>query len=233
MKTQSVKAVILGKKIISDNDKLVFLYCDEFGKLKVIAKGANKILSRTTGHLETLNIVKASLYFGPKNIILSEIQTTGYFEEIRNNFQKLQFAFQIAEISEKTIYEDQPIKNLLPLIETALKALSQSQNENQLQVVTFTYTVKLLDKFGLIPNFHDLENKKNIPEKYLKFLHFTQKQNFTATSKINLSKKETTDIAEILQALLETHSSFSINTLSTPSTFESFSTNFDKESGKL
>ena len=40
MKTATLKCIILGHKNFSDKDKLVFLYNEELGKLRVIAKGA-------------------------------------------------------------------------------------------------------------------------------------------------------------------------------------------------
>lgn len=232
MKTCAVNALILGHKTLNDNDKLLFLYCEEFGKIRVIAKGAKKILSRTTGHLETLNLAKASLYFGPKNTILSEIQTIQYFPTIRENFHQLTTALQIAEITEKVVHEEQKIPKLLDLLNQTLEQISQTQDPQKLQLLTFAFSVKLLDKLGLIPNFQELDNKKKLPEKYLKFLHFSQKQTFPQIQKIQINQEESLEISRILKTLLETHCFSSINTFNTPSISSSFSTNLFKESSK-
>ena len=86
MRNISEKCVILGHKNFNESDKLVFLYSDKFGRIKAIAKGARKITSKFTGHLETLNICFVTLYFGPRNIIITELSQDEENIKIKNTF---------------------------------------------------------------------------------------------------------------------------------------------------
>jgi len=71
MKRATTIAIVLGSKNFMESDKIVHLYSEDLGKIRAIAKGARRITSKFVGHLETLNLVTASLYFGPKNTILT------------------------------------------------------------------------------------------------------------------------------------------------------------------
>ncbi|MBI2634808.1 DNA repair protein RecO [Candidatus Peregrinibacteria bacterium] len=107
MKATSINGIILGHKNLGESDKIIHIYSRELGKLRIVAKGARKITSKFTGHLETLNVFMASIYFGPRNIILTEITTERTFKNIRENFERLNSALSIADITNKTVYENQ------------------------------------------------------------------------------------------------------------------------------
>lgn len=147
MKSQSVKCIILGHKDLVEYDKFIFLYTEEFGKIKVVAKGARKITSKFTGHLETLNFAIAEIYFGPKNIILKEIITVKNFKKIRDNLERLESALQIAEITNQIIYENQKIENLFELLNDAMINLSISDKP---VLIAQNYIIKILNRSGMI-----------------------------------------------------------------------------------
>lgn len=152
MKSQSSKAIILGHKNIGEADKFVFLYTEKFGKIKAVAKGSRKITSRKTGHLETLNICEVQLYFGPRNIILTEINTLKSFRTIRENLRKLSNALRIAEITNHVIYENQHFENLLDLMEQTLIKLNRMENSSEMiEEITNNYLAELLYEVGMLP----------------------------------------------------------------------------------
>lgn len=199
MKNLTVNCIIFGHKDFTENDKLVFLYTEKLGKIKVIAKGARKITSKFTGHLETLNFANAEIYFGPKNIILKEIITLKNFKKIRENFEKLSAALKIAEISNQILYENQQIDNLISLLTKALQQLSIS---NKPMLTAQSYIIKILDQAGMIPDFKNLKSK--LEQKYLKFFHYLKTQPFTNIEKISLEKNEIIIINKAMEKLIAT-----------------------------
>lgn len=198
MKNLTVNCIIFGHKDFTENDKLVFLYTEEFGKIKVIAKGARKITSRFTGHLETLNFAKAEIYFGPRNIILKEIITVKIFKKIRENFEKLSAALKIADISNQILYENQQIDNLISLLTQALQQLSVSAKP---LLTAQSYIIKILNQSGVIPDFKNLESK--LEQKYLKFFHYLKTQSFSNIEKIHLEKTEIIVINNTMEKLIQ------------------------------
>lgn len=197
-KTLTDKFVILGHKNFSEKDKLVFLYSDEHGKLKVIAKGARSITSKFTGHLETLNFCTANLYFGPKNIILTDISTNKSHFRKRKCLSTISHAIRIAEISNKIIYENQQIENLEPLISETIKNLKVSGKKS---LIFTAYIIKILDKLGVIPDLR--ETKVSLEEKYVKFLNFVKEKPFSEIEKISPTKAEKEKIQQIITLLIE------------------------------
>lgn len=197
MKTLSSSAIILGHKNFGESDKIVFLYTEELGKIKTVAKGSRKINSKFTGHLETLNFCKASFYFGPRNIILTEIITLKNFKKIRDNVEKITTALKIAEFTNKVIYENQKVEGVEELISNTLTQLSIS---NKPQLILHSYIVKLLDKIGLIPDFPSIVT--TLEQKYLKYFHFIQNQPMSEIEKISIDETEQKIIDQILEKLV-------------------------------
>jgi len=197
-KTLTDKFIILGHKNFSEKDKLVFLYNDEHGKIRAIAKGSRSITSKFTGHLETLNFCTANLYFGPKNVILTDITTDKSHFKKRKNLSTISHAIQIAEISNRIIFENQQVENLEPLINTTLENLKSSRNKS---LIFTAYIIKILDKLGVIPDFR--ETKVSLEEKYVKFLNFIKEKPFSEIERITLTKPEKEKIQQITASLIE------------------------------
>lgn len=198
MKNLTTKGIILGHRNFGESDKLIFLYSEDLGKIKTIAKGSRKITSKFTGHLETLNLCNISLYFGPKNIIIQEIQTIRNFRSQKENLETLTSALQISEITNQLIYENQNIEELLPLLEISIHHINNSSKPD---LIAISYIVKLLDKMGLIPDFKEVNTK--LEEKYLKFLNFIKTRPLSEIENIKLTKEEKIIIQGVIQNIIE------------------------------
>ncbi len=193
MRNYSGLSVILGHKNWGEFDKIVFLYEEELGKMKAIAKGARKITSKFTGHLESLNICKTQFYFSNNNVLITEIETVKSFKKIRDDLQKTNCALQIARITDKLLYENQKIENLHQLLKETLTYIDTNSNP---QIATFYYVIKLLDKSGMLPNLKEVEHDISI--KYRKFFHFVQGNSLNKVKDIVLNKEEEEDINSII-----------------------------------
>ncbi len=198
MKTLSAQCVILGHKNFGENDKLIFLYIKELGKIKAIAKGARKMTSKFTGHLETMNFCNTSLYFGPRNIIITEIVATKNFKLIRENFEKLSTALKIAEISNKLLMESQQIDTLIDLLEETLTYLEKCKNP---ELVSYSYLIKMLHLVGFFPDLKSIHT--NIDIKYLKFLNFLKTSSLKEIENIQIQDDEKIEIDKILSNFME------------------------------
>ncbi|MDA1060944.1 MAG: DNA repair protein RecO [bacterium] len=198
MKSQNSTCIIIGHTNLGESDKIIHIYSEEFGKLRVIAKGARKITSKFTGHLETLNICDVSLYFGPRNIILSEVITIKSFKKLREDLEKLKCALVISEVINQLIYENQKIENLIQFAKENLEKICES---NRPQLITQSFIIKILDIIGLIPDFKNIDS--SLEEKYLKFLHYIQTKTINEIEKISLSLQEETKIQEIIKDIIE------------------------------
>lgn len=197
MKLSTTKCVILGHKNFSEKDKFIYIYTEEFGKIRLIAKDAKSLLSKFTGHLETLNFCTATIYFSKKNKILIEISTNKNFFKKTKNLSTLYTALKIAEITNKLLYEDQKLEGLYLLIKQTLKHLIKSRKKT---LIFTAYVIKILDKSGLIPNFKETKNK--LKKKYIKFFNFIKDKSFEEIEKIHLQKNEKEEIEKYSNHLI-------------------------------
>lgn len=208
MKSQNLTGIILGHKNLGENDKLLFLYTEELGKIKAVAKGARKITSKFTGHLETLNICTFSVYFGPRNTILTEIITLKIFKKIREDLKKLKCGLQIAEITNELIFENQRIEGLADLMGKNLQKLNLSAKPF---LITQSYVVKLLNLIGLIPDFKT--TKSTLELKYLKLLNFLKLRPLNEIEKIKLTIPEEKKLRTLLKNMVENQIEKSLKSL--------------------
>jgi DNA repair protein RecO (recombination protein O) len=200
MRTSNTKLIVLGHRNIKEADKLLFVYSEEHGKLKLVAKGARRHKSKFLGHTQTLNIADASLYFGPHTTLLTEIKTLTSPKKINENMIKTICALQIAEITEKCVLENQKIEGLFNLLETTLKNLNKSHKS---RLIVTTYTVKFLHLLGLLPDFKEVRTQ--LPEKYKKFFEYVKLENFDKLLKIALNEQDENIIQDITKRLIENH----------------------------
>lgn len=223
MKNATTDAIILGNKNFGETDKLIFLYSTKLGKIKAIAKGARKITSKFTGHLITLNFCKVSLYFGPRNIILTEIiSLTKNNQRIKNELKHLQAGLKIAEITNKILHENEVMEDLYGLLKNTLFHLKNSQKP---ELISLAYIIKFLEKQGVMPQFKELQTR-GVLKKYLKFFNYIITQNYGKIEKIALREGEKTQIEKLtlklIQASLDLNLS-SLETFKTPETTSSLS----------
>lgn len=209
MRSKTTKCIILGHKAIGEGDKLVYLYSDEFGKLKAIAKGASKLTSKFTGFLETLATCHISLYFGPKRIIITEISSDEFKQDDQKNLNKMTAKLHIAEITNKLLPEANPLPGLETLINKAKNHLNTCKRP--LLILT-AYLVKFLDKVGILPDFREINSRK-IEIKYLKFFQFLKEKHFSEIDNITLTQKEEQKIKEVIKKIIENETNLPVNFL--------------------
>ncbi|PIR54924.1 DNA repair protein RecO [Candidatus Peregrinibacteria bacterium CG10_big_fil_rev_8_21_14_0_10_36_19] len=198
MRNATVNCIILGHKNFGESDKLIFLYSEKTGKIKAIAKGSRKINSKFTGHLETLNFCTVELYFGPRNIIITEIiSATSHFKH-HENLEKLTAVLEVAKITNQLLFETQTVENLLSLIKKTIQSINATDKPN---LISTSYTIKLLDLNGLMPDLK--ETQTSLPEKYKKFFHFLQTRPYKEIARIKIEPQENHYIQTTVENILQ------------------------------
>ena len=198
MKNLTTNCIILGHKNLGENDKVIFLYTEKRGKIRAIAKGARKLTSKFTGHLETLNPCEIELYFGPRQTIITEVISKKNLLKNVKDLKTIEATLKIAEITNRMIFEDQIIENLIPLMKETLNKITT--NKEKIELIKNTYIIKLLNKTGFAPDFK--ENSLKLKKKYINFFEYIKTHSITEINKIKLNTEEKTDIENITEQLL-------------------------------
>lgn len=202
-----ITGTILGSRKIREEDKLVYIFSREFGKLKGIAKGALKPHSKFTGIIETLNTCSIELYQGPKNLIITEIRLEKSPKNIRTNYKKIAYSLLLAKITNDLTYESdtqsETNEEIYLLLQEHLKELDKAPPEKAL-IIASTFIIKFLNILGLLPNFKDSYSfHTTIALKYRKLLQFLKDRLLKEIIKIALKPDEEETLKTILKTLIE------------------------------
>lgn len=148
-------AIVLSRKNYSEADRILTLLTRNYGKLKVIAKGARRIKSRKRGSIEVFSKIKFSSSKNNYLSILSETEIVYLYEPVRKSLAKTSLAFYFVEVCEKISKETQESYVLFDLLDNYLLKLESGSNLRQLKN-KFIYD--LLTKSGFWPEGTKMDN---------------------------------------------------------------------------
>lgn len=94
MREFATEAFILGLRNFRENDRSVFLYTKDLGRVEVKVIGGRKILSKLSPHLDVLNLVNVRLIEKSK-FTLADAITKNRFLAVREDFKKSSAALNL------------------------------------------------------------------------------------------------------------------------------------------
>lgn len=194
--------LILGSRKSQETDKFLYIFSQDFGRIKATAKGALKPTSKFSGTTETLTICDFELYKGPKQMIITEIKQRESFKRLRDKIDKIESGLIIAKLIEILTFEstDSTTKEIFTLAHQTLKALEKSAKTT---LLTAFFITNFLEKLGLLPNFKDDKHFHiQLELKYKKLFNYLKKATIQQTIKISLKDNEEAELREILQTLI-------------------------------
>ena len=97
-RTLSTEAVVLRHSDWGEADRVLVLFTREQGKVRALAKGARKMLSRKAGHLEPFTHVKVLLALGKDFWIVTQAETLNAFLSIRSDLLRTAYAALVIEL---------------------------------------------------------------------------------------------------------------------------------------
>jgi len=134
MALYKTKAISLRTSPFAEADKLVTIFSQEFGKIKVLAKGARRVPSRLGGRVEPLTYAEFLLAKGRSLEIISQCEVLETFQDLRNKPEKLFVGLYLLRLVEVGTAEGQPYPELFQLLlETLLRLKKGSESNNILR----------------------------------------------------------------------------------------------------
>ena len=103
-----VEAIVLKRSDFGEADRLLTLYTPDLGKIRAIAKGARKPSSRKSGHVELFTHSALLLAKGRNLDIVTQADTLDAFLPLRENLERLGFAYYLAELVDRFAEEGDP-----------------------------------------------------------------------------------------------------------------------------
>ena len=223
------RGIIIKRMNYGEADRILTILTEKQGKIKVIAKGSRKILSKLGGSLEPFCLVDFIFHEGRIFYIVTSASVVKHFEKIHTDIDKTSKAFYIGELLDKFLEEKEKHSEVFELFAKYLENLENADDPILIPV----FSAKILENLGfkpvtskclhcenkLIPeqNFwDDIEGGvicKDCHEKFghgreiendvIKILRLVFSADFRVGSKININDKFKNQTAAVLENYIE------------------------------
>lgn len=146
MRAFRTEGIIIKRKNYGEADRLLTVLTKNNGKILVKATGIRRIASRRSPHVELLNHSLLGLYKGKFYAILTEAHTIENFSSIKNNLEKMGYAYHLCELIDGLCPENQENTKVFYLLKNILNNLSQSH-----PISIQEFEIELLSILGYLP----------------------------------------------------------------------------------
>ncbi len=149
MAIYKTKGIVLKSHKLGESDKIITILSGNKGKIRAVAKGLRKTISRFGGRLEPFTYVNLVLYEGRNLDTINQVDIIESFKEIRDDLDKVVYGSAVLDLADKLAMENERESTLFNLLYKALKALSSSKNSEWLTLLTFS--LKAMAASGYAP----------------------------------------------------------------------------------
>lgn len=146
-----VDGIVLSRRDWGEADRLVTLLTADRGKIRAIAPGARKPLSRKSGHLELFSRGRFVLARGRTFDKITQAETHLYFPRLRESLPRISAAYLLVELVDRFLQEQDVNVLVYELLTGALQALDAGDAP---ALVLRYFEVKLLSFVGFQPQLH-------------------------------------------------------------------------------
>lgn len=147
------QAIVLSSIRWKESSKIVSLFSRDFGKIKVIARGALRKKNPFGGKLEALNIAEVIISQKPSRSlqVLTSIDILKNFNTIRMDIIRLPFVMAILELLNQ-IFDDHQAEAVF--FDFSLVIIEQIEKASQPRIVFWYFLIKLCSYLGFKPDLH-------------------------------------------------------------------------------
>lgn len=174
------EAIILKRKNVGEADRILTIFTKEYGKLRVIAKGIRKIISRRAPHLEVFTRVVMVIHSGKSLESVSEVNSIEAFPYLRSDLARVSLGYYLCELIDSLLPERQKHEDIFKLLQESFASLND-EHFNNIYYLSKQFTLELLWRLGFLPREKVLSGAKlqafieNITERRLKTPSFAKR----------------------------------------------------------
>jgi DNA repair protein RecO (recombination protein O) len=146
--------IVLKTNKTGESDKIITILSKYHGLVALRAPGARKMLSKKTGHLDSLNLIKFHVARSHHPQILTQAETEKNFINIKNDLDLTQKALFCTEIINQITPPNEPDQSLFYSLDNLLTFLNSNKKIDDLMIKFLSF---LLRHFGYsLPKNKDL-----------------------------------------------------------------------------
>lgn len=129
-KLLKTRAFLLKKKTLLQSDELISLFTLETGKIIAIAKGVKKITSKRAPHIQTGNLIEATLMLRQERYYLQDTKLISGFYQLKQDQNKIRYLYTILFILDRLLPELEPEQRVFKLLQKFLAELTRQEFSN-------------------------------------------------------------------------------------------------------
>lgn len=141
------EGIVLRQLDYGEADRILTIITPE-GKVRAMAKGIRRAVSRKAGHLGLFTRSQMMLAQGRNLDIVTQAQSLEEFEGIRGDLERFYYASYVGELADRISQEEEENRGLYTFFLTALRWLNE---ERDLALGTRLFEVRLLGASGFQP----------------------------------------------------------------------------------
>jgi len=123
----------MGSRPFDETGKLVTIFTSDYGKIRVIAKGAKRPTSRFGGRVETFSLLELLIAKGRSLDILSQCETIESFQKLRESEKGMRAGFYFLRVIDAATVEGQRNPDLFRLLAHSLNRLKEGEELSKLE----------------------------------------------------------------------------------------------------
>lgn len=151
MKSLKTTAIVLKRTDFGEADRLLTLFSYDQGKLRALAKGARRPLSKLGGHLEPGSMTAFQLTEGRNFYIVTGAELQYSYADMRDQLRKTSLAYYLLEAVESLTVEQQAHPSAFSLLSDGLVLLETVTPGPTESLLSPAFTLKLLADLGYLP----------------------------------------------------------------------------------
>lgn len=122
------KGIVIKKNDFGEADRYITIFSEEYGKLELFIKGIRKSKKRNQSSADLLTLSEFTFYKKNNSLILSSIDSTEYFYDIKNNLEKLEIASYILSIVNEIVLYGEQKKEFFQRLKKALEFVTKNED---------------------------------------------------------------------------------------------------------
>lgn len=146
------RAIVLRTRRMGETSKLVTFFTEEFGKLKVAAKGARKPKSKFGAALELMTEVQAVCYLREDRDLqtLSDCDLLRTFPSLLADLQLMSYGSAACEMIDRLSIDQEPNKRVYACLKGVLRGLEEVASQ-QVEPLFWYFQLRLAEALGYRP----------------------------------------------------------------------------------
>lgn len=140
--------IIIYQTRFGEADKFIKVLTRSHGLIDLVAKGARRLTSKKSSHLDNLNLIRFNTGRGNSPQYLSQVESIEVFSNIKASLYKVRSCFYLTEILKHTLVESQPDENLFFEFRKFLNLLNELPADDSSREAAVAFQLFLIDHLG-------------------------------------------------------------------------------------